>query len=171
MDFSLPGNLRKRFARPRRSLDQALHFPKFHASFPRPADARRGKRFHCRRRQEHRAELRSDPARLGGKFPPRLAPLCRSLRRTFPANVAILPAQLCGRISRAQSACLFDSLFERRNRHCEWCPRPERDRVLIAHGSSRAERAPLTLAPVALNTYTSRNMTKITLALIALLPF
>ncbi len=43
---SLPGNLRKRFARPLRSLDRALHFPKFRASFPRPSGARCGRRFH-----------------------------------------------------------------------------------------------------------------------------
>src|SRR5207244_7479519 len=68
------------------------------------------------RHQEHLAELRLDPARLGGRLPPRLAPLCRSIRRTFPANVAILPAQLRGRISGAQSAGFFDSLFQRRHR-------------------------------------------------------
>jgi hypothetical protein len=33
--------------------------------------------------------------------------------------VAILPAQLRGRISGAQSAGLFDSLFERSYRHWE----------------------------------------------------
>ncbi len=43
---SLPGNLRKHFARPRRSLDQAVHFPKFRASFPRPSDALCGRHFH-----------------------------------------------------------------------------------------------------------------------------
>jgi cyclopropane-fatty-acyl-phospholipid synthase len=61
-----------------------------------------------------------DPTpRLGGKLPPRMAPLCRSLRRTFPANVAFLSAQLRGRISGAQSARFVDSLFERRYRRCE----------------------------------------------------
>src|SRR5206468_12816995 len=75
---------------------------------------------------------------MGGKLPPRLAPLCRSLRRTFPANVAILSAQLRGRISGAQSAGLFDSLFQRRHPHWECCPRSETVRILIAHGSSRA---------------------------------
>jgi hypothetical protein len=58
-----------------------------------------------------------DIARLGGKLSPRLAPLCRSLRRTFPANVAILSAQLRGRLSGAQSAGLFDSLFQGKSRH------------------------------------------------------
>ena len=70
------------------------------------------------------SELRPDTPRLGGKLPPRLAPLCRSLRRTFPADVAILSAQLRGRISGAQSAGLFDSLFERTYRHWKCCPRP-----------------------------------------------
>src|SRR5207249_3982562 len=113
---SLPRNLRQRFALSHRSLDRALHFPEFHASFRRSTDAGCGKRFHRRRHQEHRAELRPNTTRLGGKLPPRLAPLCRSLRRTFPANVAILSAQLRGRISGAQSAGLFDSLFETRHR-------------------------------------------------------
>jgi len=58
-----------------------------------------------------------DTARLGGKLSPRLAPLCGSLRRTFPANVAILSAQLRGRLSGAQSADLFDSLFQGKSRH------------------------------------------------------
>jgi hypothetical protein len=44
---SLLGNLRKRFTRPHRSLDQPLHFPKFHAAFARSSDARRRRRFHC----------------------------------------------------------------------------------------------------------------------------
>jgi hypothetical protein len=61
-------------------------------------------------------KLRPDTPRMGGKLPPRLASLCRSLRRTFPANMAILPAQLRGRISGAQCARLFNSLFERRRR-------------------------------------------------------
>ena len=72
-------------------------------------------------------ELRPDTPRLGGKLPPRLAPFCRSLRRAFPANVAILSAQLRGRISGAQSAGLFDSVFERKYRQRN------------AHGSSRAK--------------------------------
>src|SRR5207248_294236 len=128
----------KRFARPHRSLDRALHFPEFHASFRRSADARGTRRFHRSRHREHRPKLRSDIARLGGKLPPRLAPLCRSLRRTFPANVAILSAQLRRRISGAQFARFFDSLFQRRRRHWESYPRSETGRVLIAHGSSRA---------------------------------
>src|SRR5437773_12160112 len=42
-----------------------------------------------------------DPTLLAWQenFPARLAPFCRSLRRTSPANVAVLPAQLRGRIS------------------------------------------------------------------------
>jgi hypothetical protein len=49
----------------------------------------------------------------------RVATLCGSLRRTFPADVAILLAQLRGHISGAQSAGLFDSLFQRGCRRCE----------------------------------------------------
>jgi hypothetical protein len=44
--ISLPGNLRTLFATPCRSLDPALHFPKFRASFPRSPYAHRGRRVH-----------------------------------------------------------------------------------------------------------------------------
>src|SRR5207249_42508 len=86
--------------------------------------------------QFDRAEFRPCSARLGGKLPPHLAPLRRSLRRTFPTDVAILPAQLRRRISGAQSAGVFDSLFQGSYRHCERSPRPETSHVVIAHGSS-----------------------------------
>jgi hypothetical protein len=58
--------------------------------------------------------------------------------------VAILPAQLRGRIPGAQYAGLFDSLFEREYLWCEWSPRPEIRSVLIAHRCPRAERTPVT---------------------------
>ncbi len=44
--ISLSGNLRRLFAHPHRSVDRALHFPKFRASFPRSPDTRCGRHFH-----------------------------------------------------------------------------------------------------------------------------
>lgn len=68
----------------------------------------------ARRYQEHWTELRPHTARMGGKLPAVLVSLCRPIWRTFSQNVAILSAQLRGRIPGPQPSGLFHVVFQRR---------------------------------------------------------